>query len=342
MTGWPIHLQIVAVSSLFTLACAAAPVTTPSDKDADAGALDAGGGPDAGSADAGDPVDSGQLTLPAGACQFCSTWGTIADAGVLADTALVELSGLVASRTQPGVFFAHNDSGDSARLFTLSANGAALGRYTITGAKAVDWEDLSIGPCPSGSCLFIGDIGDNNRVRAGYVIYRVTEPTIPSQAGFTLPLAAEPLPFVYPDGAHNAEALAVHPVTGTIYVITKQAAGVRSRVYRFPTPLTVGVTATLEFVAESPVPLATEGDIQVTGAAFHPCGGALLLRLYNRVVEQRIAPGDKWEKIFTQPAVTVPSITEPQGEAVTYASDGASFYTASEKANQNLNRTHCQ
>lgn len=283
--------------------------------------------------------DAGSATLPAGACMFCTAWGGITDAGRLGDTALVELSGLVASRSQPGIFFANNDSGDSARLFALAANGSALGRYTITGAGAVDWEDLSIGPCPSGRCLFIADIGDNDRVRTGYTVYRVPEPTIPSQLAFTLAIAAEALPFVYPDEAHNAEALVVHPVTGVIYVITKQGAGIASRVYRYPTPLTPGVTATLEFVAEMKVPASN--DLQLTGAAFHPCGGSLLVRTYNRVAELRIAAGDKWEKIFTQTAVTVPSITEPQGEAVTFSADGAAFFTASEHAGQNLNRTGC-
>ena len=284
--------------------------------------------------------DAGNDTLPAGACTLCPQWGGVVDAGALGDPELIELSGLVASRTQPGVFFANNDSGDSARLFAMSANGAALGRYTLMGASAVDWEDLSVGPCPQGSCLYIADIGDNTRERTSYTVYRLLEPTVPSQPGFMQTVTAEALPFVYPDEAHNAEALVVHPVTGTIYVITKLALGIPSRVYRFPTPLSPGVQATLEYVATLPVP--TSGDIQLTGAAFHPCGGSLLLRMYNRVVELRIAPGDKWEKIFTQPAIAVPSITEPQGEAVTYSSDGASFYTAMEHAGQNLTRTLCK
>ncbi|MBX7115355.1 MAG: hypothetical protein K1X64_13580 [Myxococcaceae bacterium] len=315
--------------------CASTPVKLDGSliTDADGGTEQPDGGPTT-------EMDAGIDTLPAGACMLCPQWGGIVDAGALGDTQLIELSGLVASRTQPGVFFANNDSGDSARLFVMSANGAPLGRYTITGASAVDWEDLSIGPCAQGSCLYIADIGDNMRTRSSYTVYRLPEPTVPSQLGFTLSVSAEALPFVYPDEAHNAEALVVHPVTGMIYVITKQALGVASRVYRFPMPLTPGVTATLEYVATLKVP--TSGDIQLTGAAFHPCGGALLLRLYNRVVELRIAPGDPWEKIFTQPAITVPSITEPQGEAVTYSSDGNSFYTASENAGQNLNRTVCQ
>ena len=325
------HSAIALFAAAFALGCAATPIITKCDGSEQ--------GFDAGVDGGMESPDAGPAVLPVGSCTFCSQWGGITDAGRLADTALVELSGLVASPSQPGIFFANNDSGDSARLFALLASGAALGHYTITGANAVDWEDLSIGPCPTGSCLFIADIGDNNRVREGYTVYRVPEPTVPAQPGFTLHIASEALPFVYPDEAHNAEALVVHPVTGLIYVITKQGAGVPSRVYRYPTPLTPGVTATLEFVAEMKVPASS--DLQLTGAALHPCGGALLVRTYNRVAELRIAPGDKWEKIFTQSAVTVPSVTEPQGEAVTYSHDGAAFYTASEHAGQNLNHTGC-
>jgi len=77
-----------------------------------------------------------------------------------------------------------------------------------------------VGPCPSGSCIFVGDIGDNKLERSSYGIYRVTEPSITSSVEGTV--AFDYFPFAYDDGPHNAEALVVDPVTGRVYVVLKE------------------------------------------------------------------------------------------------------------------------
>ena len=96
---------------------------------------------------------------------MCRYPGAPTSAGTLASPGLVETSGLAASRVHPNVLYAHNDSGDSARIFVVGTNGAAQGVVSVTGAPAVDWEDIAVGKCPSGSCVFVGDIGDNDKVR---------------------------------------------------------------------------------------------------------------------------------------------------------------------------------
>ena len=54
---------------------------------------------------------------------------------------LDEASGLAQSRTNPGVFWVHNDSGDEPRVYAVSRSGALLGSYTLSGATAIDWEE---------------------------------------------------------------------------------------------------------------------------------------------------------------------------------------------------------
>src|ERR671919_653887 len=66
---------------------------------------------------------------------------------------LSEASGVAASRRTPGVFWAHNDSGDPV-LFALDRHGAVKGRVRATGASVDDWEDMAVGPCPPGSCVY--------------------------------------------------------------------------------------------------------------------------------------------------------------------------------------------
>lgn len=264
---------------------------------------------------------------------LCPAWGEPRRVGTIGPE-LKELSGLAASRAHPGRLYAHNDSGDEARFFALTAAGVT--EYRLPGARNVDWEDLDLGPCPAGSCLYLGDIGDNHRRRADYSVFRVAEPS--EGDGGASSIAWERLRFRYPQGAsHNAEALAVHPRTGRVYVVTKEGPGVPSQVYRFPEPLEPTREVTLELVATLSVP--AEGDSSLTGASLHPSGRALLLRLYNRLVELRLPEAvgavdvgaEDGEGLFRQAAVTVPSGPEPQGEAVTYSADGQSYFTASER-----------
>lgn len=301
--------RLALLSALLVVACAPRPLVTLPDANGGDDPADAGGGPDAG------PVCG------------CEQWGNPRNLGAI-EAPLVELSGLVASRTQPGIFFAHNDSGDGPRFFALSSEGRVLETYELPGATAVDWEELTVMPCAAGSCLVIGDFGDNRRARTDYALYVVAEPVV-GQGG-TRNVSFEKVPFEYPGGVkHNAEAMFAHPVSGRVYVVTKPDVG-QSEVFRFPAPLPTAGTAVLERVAGLTVPAAS--DRPLTGAAVNPCGTAVLLRLYNRLVELRLPEGEAdFERIFTVEPVTVPSAQEPQGEAVTYGADGRSYFTASEK-----------
>lgn len=273
-------------------------------------------------------------------CRF----GPARAGALLGDPELIELSGLVASRASPGVLFAHNDSGDSARFFALDTQAQPLGRFELEGTTAVDWEDMTIGPCPLGSCLFFGDIGDNLRVRADYAVYRVEEPSLAvgAPAG-TFKVAAERFGFEYPGGEkHNAETLFAHPVSGELYVINKQIAGEPSTVFKFPNPMDSSKTVMLIKVATLLVPELK--DQAMTGGGLSPDGNGLLLRMYNRLVELRLPAGAPFEQIFGAKALTVPVSAEQQGEAVAWRADGRGYFTASEEVGvkPTLNAVECQ
>ena len=256
----------------------------------------------------------------------CVQWGNPRNGGLVGDP-LVELSGLVASRAQPGAFYAHNDSGDTARFFALSSTGVIAQTFNLDGGTATDWEDIALGPCPAGTCVYLGDIGDNTRVRTNYAIYRVPEPTV-TFGSINVPW--ERFPFAYPGGAkHNAESIFMHPVIGRLYLVTKEDSG-PSEVYRFPLPFDASRTVTLELVTTLTIPTAT--DRPLTAADVNPCGTAVLLRMYNRLVELRLPPGETdFEKIFAVDPVAVPVASEQQGEAVAYGADGRRYFTSSEK-----------
>ena len=129
--------------------------------------------------------------------------------GRLAAPEATEISGLVASTTQPGVLWAHNDSGDRARIFALRSDGSLIASLDVPGAEATDWEDIAVGP---GGDLLLADIGDNKSVRNAIDIYRVPEPRLAD--GPTTTAAATRLRLTYPDGAARRRDAARRPAHG--------------------------------------------------------------------------------------------------------------------------------
>jgi hypothetical protein len=288
---------------------------------------DAGAAADARS-DVTAQVDSSSDSTAATTCAACTAWGQPQAQG-LSPAILPELSGLAASRLHPGLLYAHNDSGDSARFFALTEQAHVAAEVHLSGATATDWEDISVGPCPSGSCVYIGDTGDNKTDRTQYVIQRLAEPaTLPSDGSVVTITSYESFPFVYPDGSHNAETLLVHPVTGQVFIVLKET-GTPAAVYEMPLPLQRDVEVTLVRVATLAVPPA-EG--LVTDGSFHPCGDRILIRTTNTngLFELARTPGASVASVFAATPVRVPLAVEPQGEAVTYATDGRRYFTASE------------
>ncbi len=275
---------------------------------------------------AANPVLPAPKQFQGGACQ---EWGPPKAVGSLGDPELIELSGLAMSRVHEHVLWAHNDSGDKPRFFGMKDDGSALGRYNLVGAKARDWEDIAVGPCSEGSCIFLGDIGDNRLERNDYVVYAVREPDDPWTGEHPI-VEFKRYPFQYPKKErHNAETLLVQPLTGVVYVITKEFKGTPSVVYRFPMPLEPDHVTTLEKVATLPVPAGQ--DLMLTGGDLDVVGLRLLLRMYNRMVLLSAPDTREFEKIFEATPVEVPAPDEPQGEAVAWSTDGHSYFTSSEK-----------
>ncbi len=223
------------------------------------------------------------------------------------------------------MLWTHNDSGGRPELYAVDTAGAELGSVRIRGASALDWEDVAVAPCSSegGSCLYVGDIGNNHRNRDGATVYRVVEPA----AGDTVTAAAEALPIRYPDGSWDAEALFVLPGPA-LYVITK---GVRHAVtvYRYPAPFRPGQSVTLQQVQRLTSGPVTLPD-QITAAVATPDGRWVALRTYTAMRFYRVRAG-RLEAVGRDSAgVDLSPLGEPQGEGLGYGGGGA-FYLTSEQ-----------
>jgi hypothetical protein len=217
-----------------------------------------------------------------------------------------EASGITVSRRTPGLLWTHNDSGEPV-LLAIDASGTMKGRVQVTGARVVDWEDLATAPCPSGSCLYIADIGDNHRNRHGVTIYRIPEPR-PDQS------ASEPADVwnaTYPDGAHDAEALFASG--NALFVITKDESSATA-IYRLPLLPKGGREARLELVSR------LELD-RVTGAGASPDEAWVALRTNEALLFYRTQDLVAGRTAAPRQFDLTP-VGEPQGEGVAIGGDG--------------------
>jgi hypothetical protein len=207
--------------------------------------------------------------------------------GTFRNPRLVESSGVAVSHAHPGVLWTHNDSGDGPYLYATDLRGSNRGMILVSGARAVDWEDIALGPCPlaAGDCLYIGDTGDNLERRASVRIYAVAEPDPPVAAGDTLRVtrAARVLALRYPDGPHDVEALFVSPRDTAVYLVSKGRSG-PIRLYRVPrSAWEAARPVTAQLLQRLPIAPDPAVGRLVTGAAIRSDGAAVAIRTYREI-----------------------------------------------------------
>jgi len=252
------------------------------------------------------------------------------------ERSISESSGLAASRSTPGAYWTHNDSGDGPFIYAFDTRGDSLGIFRVTGAQAVDWEDMAAGPGPDArkSYLYLGDIGDNNEARNEVVVYRVPEPALnaatrnltKARPGSTEP--AEAIRLRYPDGKHDAEALLVHPTTGNIYIVNKVPIA-NPVVYEATAPFTAGKLVTMKRLGEIHVPSIFGGV--VTGGSISPDGRRVALCDYFQGYEIVLPAGSRdFNDIWKQKMMGFDLGKRKQGESITYRLDGKAFLATSE------------
>jgi len=149
----------------------------------------------------------------------CKRWGKLKKVGSLDPGQLREESGLVASRTYPGRLYHINDSGEGPYFFETNLKGKKTKKIQVERWTPFDVEAIGLGPCPTGegSCIFLGDIGDNSRLRKNIQIAYFREEKLFSKKVSLLGR----IEAIYPDGAKNAEAMVVHP-KGDVFIFTKE------------------------------------------------------------------------------------------------------------------------
>lgn len=265
----------------------------------------------------------------------CPACGDPEHRGTVENAELVELSGLAASLRHTDVLYGHNDSGDSSRIFALSATGAHLATYELQGARNEDWEDIAHSPCAAGDCLWIADIGDNDGTRTEYAIYLTEEPLTIEPGVHMVP--SDRVAFTYPDGSHDAEVLLVHPLTGAVTIVTKQEEGPAS-IYELPTLVPDAMLEATK-VGEVEPP---KGSSKLSGGAVHPEATGVLLRTNTRSFYWSMRPEQTVAEALAGEACQLPLAAETQGEAIAWLAGGKGIMTIGEGANPPINVSECE
>ncbi len=243
------------------------------------------------------------------------------------------ISGVLASRKQPGVLWIHSDR--QKVLYAVDETGALLGSWTLTTTTSrfffvYNWEDIGIQPVEGGpDRIWVGDIG-NNFVRGGgdprtsVRLMSIDEPTVDTatDAEGTAPIIGI-FDMTYPDGLHDAEAMSVDPLTGDVYVFTKEEES-PSKIFRAKAPVQSG-----EFEY-----LGTIDSSNLNGADFSASGRELLVRNYTQAYYWALPTGKAWsETVVTPPDKTfrLQWTTGYYPEAIGFSSDETGFYVVSEE-----------
>lgn len=227
---------------------------------------------------------------------------------------LGEVSGIAQSQQHEDVVWMTNDSEGGPFLYAVDSGDCSIrARLTLLDTPARDHEALAVGRDSDGNdVIWVADIGDNQGSWPYARIHKVIEPTR---------LVDEPVPvttyrYTYPDGPVDAEALLAAPKRERLWIISKE--GGIGGIYRLPSPMSPSL---------APMRATRVGDARslVTDAAMAPDGKRYVVRDYlSGEVFLGRPPGEAQAR-FRLPL-------QPQGEAITWTSDGTGLIVASERS----------
>lgn len=226
-----------------------------------------------------------------------------------------EMSGIVKSRRRDNLFWVHNDSGDTARIFALDSEGRSVlptySKFTNYGderiegkeqwqgfpvlyAQANDWEDIAI----DDKYIYIADTGNNVNDRRDLTIYLVSEidPTASTRSAVIKALpVAYPEQKEFPPDEKNFDSESIFVDEGKVYLITKHRGGgftglgwaEGANLYRLDTAFTDKPNMLTRIDSHAALTAATGADLS-------PDGRTLAVISYTDLYLFRDPVDDKW------------------------------------------------
>lgn len=261
------------------------------------------------------------------------------DLGILENIEIDEASGMVASQRNPEHYWVINDSENLNRMFLVSESGQGKAEYSFTGLENRDWEAMGRWQNRTGQTyLYIADIGDNLAQNASYHVHRFLEPSLK----LTDPLrrvihATQSVEFTLPDGARDMECMLIDQKSGDLFLISKRED--HKRLYRLPADAFAksGIQQA-EFISELnfSVPTSDVGLLKqlyfITDGNVASSNEEIIIRNYLEIYYWKKKPEESIADALRRKPRIVPSILEPQGEALAFDGLNRGYATISEVA----------
>lgn len=299
-----------------------------------------------------------RLTLLAAGCCLglvtasCSTapiaaqtgdWYGPTNAGTIEEPLINESSGLASSLRAADVYWTNNDSGGEPVLYAIDGTGRYLGSVRVAGAVNFDWEDCASFTLNGKAYLLAADVGDNYAKRDDCILYIIEEPD-PAKLDPAHELTASPvwqIPVAYPGGPRDCENVAVDPVEGSIYLVSKRTKP--PVVYRLPLmPSGDTVTPLAELVGDLngiPQPTGALAMLETTQGKYRasPCSFDIasdqrtaVVLTYGEVYIYEREPGETWGDAFARGGVQLSAHNLPQAEGVCFTTDNQTVLVSTE------------
>ena len=230
---------------------------------------------------------------------------------------IVETSGLIAHQNQ---LWLHNDSGDSARIFSYKHIDRSIQTHSIPSSKAKDWEDIAIDR--NKKIVYIADTGDNLERRKDVSIVSYNIRTKHSDFAH----------ISFETGPLDIEAIAWDPIQEHLVLMSKGRGGtVHTFIYSPHNPPILPLSSQYQFSISPANGLNPE---RITAMDISPDGKYIAVRSYIKLfLWQRSAEQSIPQALTFEPCI-YPIPAQKQGESIGFQDDGRSLWTISEGKNQ--------
>lgn len=283
-------------------------------------------------------IPLGLVAIIATCFVFCN--GVIAQTEqltVLDYSVLPEASGIGVSTAHDDLLWFINDSGSNAELVSLDLKTRSYAVVEVAGAKSVDWEDLEVFEYAGDSWLLVADVGDNFSRREHVTLYLLREP----DKGDGEALVHAEIVLKYPDGARDAESIAVDPDTASVYLLSKRER--RPRLYRvgleqfLPGGSYERVPEFLGKVSSIPPPSKKEmrrfpkygkNRARPTAMTLLRDGSAIALMTYRGAYLAKLSDDRDWLHALNNSICAIDTPNLAQGETIAADSQGRLYLTS--------------
>lgn len=271
------------------------------------------------------------------------------DRGLVENPELLEASGLVYSKTNPGYLWTFNNGNYPNKIYLIDQYGKGIQDFTLQGATNRDWEAMgSFNNSDGTTTLFVADIGDNLARYPTYNLYWFKEPTIDLKSPSTNNMVSKiaKINFTLSDGSmRDMECILIDQLTKDVFLISKREN--EKYLYKISAEKLVdGNIVKADFIKKInfSIPLIAVNEIQtyyyVTDGAVSPDNSEILVRNYGDIYYWKRKVGESIPETLDRPYRIVPSRSkysspdgkgEPQGEGVSFSYNADGYFTISER-----------